>query len=64
MKTIKKIKKVVWGIEHRKNCLLKDELSIVGYHLFETKRQAELYAPENSVAVKVLITIERPSVYG
>jgi len=64
MKSINKYKKVVWAIEHRKNCLLRDELSVLGYHIFETKRKAELYAPEGANAVKVLVTIERPKIYG
>jgi len=66
MKSIKKYRKVVWAIEHRKNCLLKSD-DIVGYHIYSTKTAAEWAIANSGVegkAVKVLITIERPNIYG
>lgn len=66
MKTIKSHKKVVWAIEHRKNCLLKSD-DTLGVHIYSTRTAAE-WAIANSggegKAVKVLITIERPNIYG
>jgi hypothetical protein len=66
MKTIKAHKKVVWAIEHRKNCLLKSG-DTLGVHIYSTRKAAQ-WAIDQSVAggkaVKVLITIERPNIYG
>lgn len=66
MKSIKKYRKVVWAIEHRKNCLLKSD-DLLGYHIYSTKTAAEwaiTSANIEAVPVKVLITIERPNIYG
>jgi hypothetical protein len=66
MKTLKKYRKVAWGIEHRKNCLLKSD-DTVGVQLYSTKKAAEItidLAKIEGKAVKVLITIERPNIYG
>jgi hypothetical protein len=66
MKSIKKYKKVLWGIEHRKNCLLKST-NTIGVHLYETKKSAEFaikFTGMDAIPVKVLVTIERPNVYG
>jgi hypothetical protein len=67
MKTIKSHKKVVWAIEHRKNCLLKDDFSTLGFCIYSTKTAAEWAIANSAIegkAVKVLITIERPNIYG
>lgn len=64
---MKKYKKVVWAIEHRKNCLLKDENSTVGVCIYQTKKNAQWVIDNAAVdgkPVKVLITIERPNIYG
>jgi hypothetical protein len=66
MKTIKKFTKVVWAIEHRKNCMLKSDDSL-GVHIYSTKAAAQnaIYdAALNANPVKVRITIERPNTYG
>jgi hypothetical protein len=66
MKTLKKYRKVAWAIEHRKNCMLKSD-GIVGVHLYSTKKAADIaidLAKIEGKAVKVLITIERPNIYG
>jgi len=66
MKSIKKYKKVVWAIEHRKNCLLKSQDNL-GVHIYSTKKAAldAIHdAALDAKPVKVLITIERPNVYG
>jgi hypothetical protein len=66
MKTVKKYKKVAWAIEHRKNCMLKSDDNL-GVHIYSTK-----FAAQNAIhdaaleanPIKVLITIERPHIYG
>jgi hypothetical protein len=66
MKSIKKYKKVVWAIGHRKNCLLKSQDNL-GVHIYSTKTAAQSAihdAALDAKPVKVLITIERPSIYG
>ena len=66
MKTIKSHKKVVWAIEHRKNCLLKSD-DTLGVHIYSTRVAAQraIYdAAIDAEPVKVLITIERPNIYG
>jgi hypothetical protein len=67
MKTIKKYKKVAWAIEHRKNCMLKSDDNI-GVHIYSTKVAAEWAIANSGIEkakpVKVLITIERPNIYG
>lgn len=67
MKTVRKYKKVVWAIEHRKNCLLKSD-DLLGYHIYSTRVAAEWAIAssglEGAKPVKVLITIERPNIYG
>ena len=66
MKTIKAHRKVVWAIEHRKNCLLKSD-DTLGVHIYSTKTAAlnAIYdAALDAKPVKVLITIERPHIYG
>ena len=66
MKSIKKYRKVVWAIEHRKNCLLKSD-DTLGVHIYSTRVAAQnaIYdAALDAKAVKVLITIERPNIYG
>ena len=66
MKSIKKVRKVVWAIEHRKNCLLKSDDNL-GVHIYSTKTAAQnaIYdAALEAKPVKVLITIERPNIYG
>lgn len=66
MKSIKKYRKVVWAIEHRKNCLLKSQ-DILGVHIYSTKTAAQNAindAALDAKPVKVLITIERPNIYG
>ena len=66
MKTVKKYKKVVWAIEHRKNCLLKSDDNL-GVHIYSTKVAAQkaIYdAALEAKPVKVLITVERPHIYG
>lgn len=67
MKTIKKYKKVVWAIEHRKNCLLKSYYETSGIATFSTKKLAEIEIKDTGIEgtpVKVLITIERAGIYG
>jgi hypothetical protein len=66
MKTLKKYKKVAWAIEHRKNCLLKSDDNL-GVHIYSTKSAAQCVIDWSAIEakpVKVLITIERPSIYG
>ena len=66
MKTVKQYKKVVWAIEHRKNCLLKSDDNL-GVHIYSTKVAAQkaIYdAALEAKPVKVLITVERPHIYG
>lgn len=66
MKTIKAHRKVVWAIEHRKNCLLKSDDNL-GVHIYSTRAAAQsaIYdAALEAKPVKVLITIERPNIYG
>jgi hypothetical protein len=66
MKSIKKYRKVVWAIEHRKNCLLKSDDNL-GVQIYSTRKAAEItmdIAKIEGKAVKVLITIERPNIYG
>jgi hypothetical protein len=66
MKTIKPHRKVVWAIEHRKNCLLKSD-DTLGVHIYSTRKAAQnaIYdAALDAKPVKVLVTIERPSIYG
>lgn len=58
MKTIKKVTKIAWAIEHRKNCMLKDQ-SVIGFELYQTRAAASEYLQENHTPVKVRITIER-----
>ena len=66
MKTIKAHKKVVWAIEHRRNCLLKSDDNL-GVHIYSTK-SAALNAIHDAALdakpIKVLITIERPHTYA
>jgi hypothetical protein len=60
MKTVKKHKRVVWAIEHRKNCLLKSDDNL-GFHIYSTKAAAQSaidISPLNAIPVKVRITIE------
>lgn len=66
MKSIKKYRKVVWAIEHRKNCLLRSDDNI-GVHIYSTKAAAQCAIDWSAIEakpVKVLITIERPAIYG
>jgi hypothetical protein len=66
MKTIKAHKKVVWAIEHRKNCMLKDPNSTTGVCLYSTKAAAQWVidnAALDAKPIKVLVTIERTSFY-
>jgi hypothetical protein len=66
MKTIKKHRKVAWAIEHRRNCLLKSDDNL-GVHIYSTKTAALAAihdAALDAKPIKVLITIERPNVYG
>ena len=65
MKTVKKIKKVVWAIQHRPNCLLKSDDNL-GVHIYSTKTAAQnaIYdAALDAEPIKILITIERPEGY-
>jgi hypothetical protein len=67
MKTVKKYRKVVWAIEHRKNCLLRSIYETSGVATFATRKLAEIEIKDTGIegkAVKVLITIERPNIYG
>ena len=66
MKAIKTHRKGVWAIEHRKNCLLKSD-DTLGVHIYSTRVAAQNAihdAALDAKAVKVLITIERPNIYG
>jgi hypothetical protein len=66
MKSAKKYRKVVWAIEHRKNCLLKSDDNL-GVHIYSTKTAAQRAIHDAALdanPVKVLVTIERPHIYG
>jgi hypothetical protein len=66
MKTVKKYRKVAWAIEHRKNCMLKSDDNI-GVHIYSTKVAAQNAIHDAALEanpIKVLITIERPHIYG
>lgn len=61
MKTVKTYRKIVWAIEHRKNCLLKSDDN-VGVHIYSTRTNALSAIHDAALEakpVKVRITIER-----